>query len=126
MFRRRIYRVRPQRVERRSVHDVPDLGRDRDCDSVPPACGARLGVGLEKRPFSKACRTCRPSAKLLIGENVPETLKCDLQIEQAARPMYQEAIAYCESVKDYITRELLENILESEEEHIDWLDNSSY
>jgi bacterioferritin len=64
--------------------------------------------------------------KLLIGENVPEMLKCDLQIEQAARLMYQEAIAYCESVKDYITRELLENILESEEEHIDWLDTNSY
>ena len=60
--------------------------------------------------------------KLLIGENVPEMLKCDLQLEQAARPMYQEAIAYCESVKDYISRELLADILESEEEHIDWLE----
>ena len=60
--------------------------------------------------------------KLMIGENVPEMLRADLTAEQGARPMYQEAIAYCESVKDYVTRELLEDILESEEEHIDWLE----
>src|ERR1700755_1719191 len=59
--------------------------------------------------------------KLLIGENVPEMLRADLTLEQSARPMYQEAIAYCESVRDYISRELLEHILENEEEHIDWL-----
>src|ERR1700749_1817741 len=59
--------------------------------------------------------------KLMIGENVPEMLGADLKGEQAARPMYQEAIAYCESVKDYVSRELLEKILEGEEEHIDWL-----
>ena len=60
--------------------------------------------------------------KLLIGENVPEMLRADLTLEQAARPMYQEAIAYCESVRDYVSRELLERILENEEEHIDWLE----
>ncbi len=60
--------------------------------------------------------------KLMIGENAPEALKCDLDLERAARPPLQEAIAYCESVRDYITRELLEDILESEEEHIDWLE----
>ena len=49
-------------------------------------------------------------------------LKCDLDAERGARPLYQEAIAYCESVQDYISRELLEDILESEEEHIDWLE----
>ena len=57
-----------------------------------------------------------------IGETVPEMLSCDLKAERAARPMYQEAIAYCETCKDYISRELLEDILESEEEHIDWLE----
>jgi bacterioferritin len=60
--------------------------------------------------------------KLLIGENLTEMLQCDLKLERAARPMYQEAIAHCEVVKDYISRELLEDILESEEEHIDWLE----
>jgi bacterioferritin len=49
-------------------------------------------------------------------------LRCDLRAEQVARPLYQEAIAYCESVKDFISRELLSDILESEEDHIDWLE----
>ena len=60
--------------------------------------------------------------KLLIGENAPEMLRADLKLEQDARPMYQEAIAHCETVRDYISRELLEDILENEEEHIDWLE----
>jgi bacterioferritin len=60
--------------------------------------------------------------KLLIGENALEALKCDLKQERIARPALQEAIAHCESVKDYISREILEDILESEEEHIDFLE----
>jgi bacterioferritin len=60
--------------------------------------------------------------KLLIGESVPEALKCDLQLEMMAIPLLREAIAYCESSTDYITRELFEDILEGEEEHVDWLE----
>ena len=60
--------------------------------------------------------------KLLIGENVSEVLRCDLDLEYQALPLLREAIAYCETVNDYITRELLEDILESEEEHVDWLE----
>ena len=60
--------------------------------------------------------------KLLIGENAQEMLKCDLQLEMNAIPDLREAIAYCESVQDYISRELFEDILESEEEHVDWLE----
>jgi bacterioferritin len=60
--------------------------------------------------------------KLLIGENALEALKCDLRQENIAHPVLKEAIAYCEQVKDYVSRELLEDILESEEEHIDWLE----
>jgi bacterioferritin len=60
--------------------------------------------------------------KLLIGENALEALKCDLQQEQIAHPVLKEAIAHCEQIRDYVSRELLEDILESEEEHIDWLE----
>jgi bacterioferritin len=60
--------------------------------------------------------------KLRIGENTEEMLKCDLDLELEAIPALREAIDYCESVKDYISRELFEDILESEEEHVDWLE----
>ena len=60
--------------------------------------------------------------KLLIGENTKEMLECDLKLEHKGLPELKEAIAYCESVGDYGSREMLEEILESEEEHIDWLE----
>jgi len=60
--------------------------------------------------------------KLFIGEDVREILECDLKRELDAHPMYQAAIAHCESVKDFVTRELLVHIQKSEEEHIDFIE----
>jgi bacterioferritin len=60
--------------------------------------------------------------KLLIGETVPEVLSCDLKLEMMAMPALRDGILYCEQVKDYISRELLEDILEGEEEHVDWIE----
>jgi bacterioferritin len=60
--------------------------------------------------------------KLMIGENTPEMLKCDLTLEQAAQKTVKEGIAACEAASDYISRELLTDILEDTEEHIDWLE----
>ncbi len=60
--------------------------------------------------------------KLLIGENTREMLECDLKLEMQACPDLREGIAYCESVGDYVSRDLLSEILDNEEEHVDWLE----
>ncbi|MBA59180.1 MAG: bacterioferritin [Gammaproteobacteria bacterium] len=60
--------------------------------------------------------------KLLIGETVEEIVSCDLEQEMIAIPLLREAIEFCESKKDYITRDLLQEILGNEEEHVDWLE----
>ncbi len=60
--------------------------------------------------------------KLMIGENVEEMLNCDLKLEMTAIPDLRDAIEYCESVRDFVSRDLFSDILESEEEHVDWLE----
>jgi bacterioferritin len=59
---------------------------------------------------------------LHIGQNVKEVLDCDLQSEISARALYQEAATYCHSVKDYVSRDLFEELMKDEEEHIDFLE----
>jgi bacterioferritin len=60
--------------------------------------------------------------RLRIGETVEEVLKADLALEYEALPQLKDGIAYCEQVRDYITRDLLQSILDSEEEHVDTLE----
>ena len=60
--------------------------------------------------------------KLRIGENPHEVLTCDLALEKDALPLLREAIGHCESVGDFTSRQLFADILESEEEHIDWIE----
>lgn len=60
--------------------------------------------------------------KLQIGEDVPEALACDLRLEQGAQQTIKDGIAYCESVRDYVSRDLLQKILDDTEEHIDFLE----
>jgi len=60
--------------------------------------------------------------KLYIGEDLKELLECDLRLELEALPVLKDAIQQCEGVRDYVSRELFEDILESEEEHIDFIE----
>jgi bacterioferritin len=60
--------------------------------------------------------------KLLIGETIEEILACDLKVEERAIPMLKEAIVHCESVRDFVSRDLLSDILEEEEDHVDFIE----
>ena len=60
--------------------------------------------------------------KLLIGEDVPELLSCDLKMETGAQATIKDGIAHCETVRDYVSRDLLQGILDDTEEHIDFLE----
>ncbi|MEY4589227.1 MAG: hypothetical protein RL497_1303 [Pseudomonadota bacterium] len=77
---------------------------------------------IERILFLEGLPNLQDLGRLMIGENTEEIIRCDLALENKAIPDLREAIVYCESVKDFATRELLQHILEAEEEHVDWLE----
>jgi bacterioferritin len=77
---------------------------------------------IERVLFLDGLPNLQDLGKLYIGENVQEVLKADLRLELEAMQPLKDAIAHCEKVADYISRELFEDILESEEEHVDFLE----
>ena len=77
---------------------------------------------MERILFLEGLPNLQDLGRLRIGEDVKEILQCDLELEMDAIPDLRAAIAYCEAHKDYVSREIFDSILRSEEEHVDWLE----
>jgi bacterioferritin len=77
---------------------------------------------IERILFLDGLPNLQNLGKLMIGENPREALQCDLKLEEKAIPDLRDAIVASEAVRDYVSRDLLRQILDSEEEHVDWLE----
>lgn len=81
---------------------------------------------IERILFLEGLPNLQQLGRLRIGEHTEEMLQCDMDFQLEQLAVLREAIAYCETASDYISRELLEDILEYEEAHVDWIETQQY
>ena len=77
---------------------------------------------IERILFLEGLPNLQDLGKLKVGENTQEMLKCDLNLEMKAHGDLKDAVKYSESISDFVSRDLFQDIIEAEEEHIDWLE----
>ena len=99
------------------VHKLAEYERHESIDEMKHA-----DVLAERILFLNGLPNFQAIHKLKVGETVEEILKADLAVELEAIPLLKDAIQHCETVRDYVSREIFERILESEEEHVDFLE----
>lgn len=99
------------------VHKLAEYERHESIDEMKHA-----DMLAERILFLEALPNFQLLGKLRIGESVEEILKADLALEHEAIPLLRDGIAHCEAARDYVSREVLEKILENEEEHVDFLE----
>lgn len=99
------------------VHKLAEYERHESIDEMKHA-----DVLAERILFLNGLPNFQAIHKLKVGETVEEILKADLALELEAIPLLKDAIEHCEKVRDYVSREIFERILESEEEHVDFLE----
>ena len=81
---------------------------------------------IERILFLEGLPNLQMLGKLYIGEQTEEMLQCDMSFQEQQLPLLRKAIQLCEEVQDYVSRELIEEILEYEEDHVDWLETQQY
>ena len=102
------------------VHKLAEYERHESIDEMKHA-----DVLAERVLFLDGLPNFQALGRLKVGETVEEILRADLALEMEAIPLLRDAIQHCESVRDYVSREIFERILESEEEHVDFLETQS-
>ena len=81
---------------------------------------------IERILFLEGLPNLQDLGKLYIGEHTEEMLKLDMRFELEQIPLIKETIALCEEEQDYVSREMLEDILDDEEDYVDWLESQEY
>jgi bacterioferritin len=111
------YFLHAKQLEHWGVRKLGKYGRDEAITEMKHADRV-----IERILFLEGLPNLQELDRLLIGENVKEVLECDLKLELKALGDFRAAIAHCESVKDYVTRELLEEIMHEEEKSVDFIE----